>query len=82
MHLRPGLGDYLRGYALQRRHGSRSMLKPRRYAENIAMCALRLRDSALAGGAIIECGVWRGGMAAGLIEVGGPERTYHFFELV
>jgi O-methyltransferase len=31
-------------------------------------------------GAILECGTWRGGMAAGLMTVGGPTREYHFFD--
>ncbi len=31
-------------------------------------------------GCIIECGVWRGGMMAGIAEVLGPERSYHLFD--
>jgi O-methyltransferase len=34
----------------------------------------------MAHGAIVECGTWRGGMAAGLATIGGPERDYHFFD--
>lgn len=30
--------------------------------------------------AIVECGTWRGGMSAALIEIGGPNRDYHFFD--
>src|SRR4051794_27468933 len=31
-------------------------------------------------GCIVECGVWRGGMIAGLAEVLGPEREYFLFD--
>ena len=56
------------------------MISYRDYAENIALLAMALKDESLKDGAIIECGTWRGGMAAGMIEVGGPERSYHFFD--
>jgi O-methyltransferase len=53
---------------------------PRAYAENLALMSIVLRNKALLGGAIVECGTWRGGMAAGMVEVGGPDRVYHFFD--
>ena len=31
-------------------------------------------------GCVVECGVWRGGMIAGLAEYLGPERHYHLFD--
>ena len=31
-------------------------------------------------GCVIECGVWRGGMSAGMAEVLGPEREYFLFD--
>ena len=31
-------------------------------------------------GCVIECGVWRGGMAAGIAEVLGPKREYFLFD--
>jgi O-methyltransferase len=31
-------------------------------------------------GCIVECGVWRGGMAAGICRILGPERTYFLFD--
>jgi O-methyltransferase len=31
-------------------------------------------------GCVIECGVWRGGMAAGMAEVLGPDREYFLFD--
>ncbi|MFQ3675925.1 MAG: TylF/MycF/NovP-related O-methyltransferase [Endomicrobiia bacterium] len=31
-------------------------------------------------GDVIECGVWRGGMIAGIAEIYGNDRTYHLFD--
>src|ERR1051325_2332442 len=31
-------------------------------------------------GCVVECGVWRGGMIAGIAEVLGPERQYNLFD--
>lgn len=31
-------------------------------------------------GCVIECGVWRGGMSAGMAEVLGPHRDYYLFD--
>lgn len=31
-------------------------------------------------GCVVECGVWRGGMSAGMAEVLGPEREYFLFD--
>jgi O-methyltransferase len=31
-------------------------------------------------GCVVECGVWRGGMAAGMAEVLGPDRDYFLFD--
>jgi hypothetical protein len=45
---------------------------------HLAECVLNL--PALADGCIIECGTWRGGMAAGLMSIGGRARYYHFFD--
>jgi O-methyltransferase len=39
-----------------------------------------LKDESLKDGAIIECGTWRGGMSAGMIEIGGFDRDYFFFD--
>jgi len=32
------------------------------------------------GGCVVECGVWRGGMSAGMAEVLGPGREYFLFD--
>src|ERR1700736_2432942 len=31
-------------------------------------------------GCVVECGVWRGGMSAGLADVLGPDREYFLFD--
>ena len=42
---------------------------------------LELAEQAKAiAGVIVECGVWRGGMSAGLAEILGPERDYYLFD--
>ena len=48
------------------------------YMENLALVARALKQPSLADGVIVECGTWRGGMAAGLIEIGGRQRRYLF----
>ena len=56
------------------------MIDSKAYMENLALAAIALRNKSLAQGAVIECGTWKGGMSAGLIETGGPHRSYYFFD--
>ncbi|HEY1731767.1 MAG TPA: TylF/MycF/NovP-related O-methyltransferase [Terriglobales bacterium] len=70
----------IRGLRLFSKYRSRTMIGPGTYAENLALIAMALRNPALNQGSIIECGTWRGGMSAGMIEVAGPGRNYHFFD--
>jgi hypothetical protein len=56
------------------------MLGRNAYIANLAIADMALKDVALKGGAIIECGTWKGGMSAGLIEIGGLNRDYYFFD--
>jgi O-methyltransferase len=68
---------YLR---LHRKYRERTMVPAIAYAENLALTARALDNPALDGAVIVECGTWRGGMSAGMIEVGGPNREYYFFD--
>lgn len=70
----------LRGLRLYSKYRSRTMIGRVAYAENLALVAMTLRNSALNSGAVIECGTWRGGMSAGMMEVGGRARRYDFFD--
>jgi len=67
---------YLRGRLAQRKYAGFSMIPPDMYATNIAL----LRHLRAARGCVIECGVWRGGMIAGMADVLGPQREYHLLD--
>ena len=42
------------------------------FLENLIIAARALQRPELAGSAVVECGTWKGGMAAALMEIGGP----------
>jgi len=73
--LRTGLRR-LRFRRLRRRFRDHTMVGRRRYVANLLL-AHEHRD---VPGAVVECGVWRGGMIAGLATVLGPERSYVLFD--
>jgi len=52
------------------------MIEPDAFVDNLAL-ASRLRNIS---GCIVECGVWRGGMSAGIASVLGPARNYFLFD--
>jgi O-methyltransferase len=72
------LSSLARYSALRRKYQDATMVTPLAYVENLILAKEAL--DRLDNGAIIECGTWRGGMAAGLMEVGGPRRWYYFFD--
>ena len=53
-----------------------TMIPRRAYIANL-MAAARVRSIP---GCVVECGVWRGGMIAGIAEVLGDSRAYHLFD--
>lgn len=73
--IREPVSSQLRG--LYRKYQDATMIQLEVFAENLA-----LAKRAMAGldGAVVECGTWRGGMAAALMEIGGPNRSYLFFD--
>ncbi len=52
------------------------MIREDVFTENLLIA----RRALSGGGAVVECGTWRGGMAAALMEVSGPNRPYLFFD--
>jgi hypothetical protein len=50
------------------------------FLENLIVAARALQRPELAGSAVVECGTWKGGMAAALMEIGGTHRRYCFFD--
>ncbi len=50
------------------------------FLANLYLADRALRTPALEQGAIVECGTWKGGMAAAFAILGGPGRAYYFFD--
>jgi len=57
-----------------------TMINSRWFRENLILANSALSDPSLKDGVVIECGTWKGGMAAALVELGGPTRKYYFFD--
>ena len=76
----PGHGeavDSLDGYRhIYNRYRNYTMIPEATYIRNLQI-AERARE---VEGCIVECGVWRGGMIAGIAELLGPERAYFLFD--
>ena len=53
-----------------------TMLSERAYVDNLIL-GERIKK---VEGCVIECGVWRGGMIAGLADLLGEKRNYHLFD--
>ena len=70
----------VRGASLHFKYRSRTMISSRAYAENLSLLAIALKNESLKDADIVECGTWRGGMSAGMVEVGGFNRDYYFFD--
>jgi len=56
------------------------MIQKDRFIENLKLADTIRIEAKSQVGAVVECGVWRGGMAAGLMRVFGSERTYMLFD--
>ena len=53
-----------------------TMVKKSAFCENLALA----REVAGIRGCVVECGVWRGGISAGLCATLGPDRRYFLFD--
>lgn len=53
-----------------------TMITKGTYVKNLALIASRKTVP----GCIVECGVWKGGMSAGIAELFGPDRKYFLFD--
>jgi O-methyltransferase len=62
--------------ALYRKFRAFTMIHEAAYVNNLELCA---RFAAIPG-SVVECGVWRGGMIAGMAEVLGADRGYFLFD--
>jgi O-methyltransferase len=65
---------------LFRKYQSSTMVRRDDFIANVEIAARQLRNPNVRDGAIIECGCWKGGMSAALIEIGGFRRHYYFFD--
>jgi O-methyltransferase len=62
------------------KYKDRTMIEFLRYLENLSLIGTFVDPDVLKSGVIVECGTWRGGMAAGMIEFCGKDRSYCFFD--
>lgn len=73
------LGEWLlraKAYAIARKYRDYTMVRRRKFIDNLLLVS-RVRDLP---GCVVECGVWRGGMSAGIAEMLGPVRHYYLFD--
>lgn len=57
-----------------------TIIPQERFVLNICYAMDLLTDTSFPNGFIVECGVWRGGMSAGFLDVFGTSRDYKFFD--
>ena len=62
--------------SIHRKYHANTLVHEAMYVENLELCA----KFGATPGCIVECGVWRGGMSAGIAEVLGPSREYILFD--
>ena len=61
---------------VHRRFSRYTMIYKTTYVRNLAL----VHQFSQVPGTVVECGVWRGGMIAGLATLLGPAREYHLFD--
>jgi O-methyltransferase len=70
------LAGTLQSWRLYRKHRKNTMTHASAYISNLLLA----RSVFDVPGCVVECGVWRGGMMAGIAEVLGPDRDYYLFD--
>lgn len=63
-------------HQVYRKYADHTMIPAATYFRNLEL-ARRIRD---VEGCVVECGVWRGGMIAGIAEMLGSKREYYLFD--
>lgn len=62
--------------SIYRKYSAYTQIHEAMYVDNLELCA----KFAAMRGCVVECGVWRGGMSAGMAEVLGANRHYFLFD--
>src|SRR5687768_2984810 len=70
------ISAHIRALLAARKYRAFTMIPTRTFVDNLLLVA-RVREIK---GCVVECGVWRGGMSAGIAEVLGPGRHYYLFD--
>jgi O-methyltransferase len=74
-------GNYIKSlakaYPVWRKYNDATMIRRLEYMENLSLAERTIENLK---GTVVECGTWRGGMAAGLVEMCGLDRDYWFFD--
>ena len=68
------------GVRLYNRYRDATMIQECTFLENLELARRIAANDAFARCSVVECGTWRGGMSAGLVEMLGRDRPYHFFD--
>lgn len=72
--------NIVRYFNIYRRFRSATLIGRDSYIANLYLVDRNLADPRLDSGCVVECGTWRGGMAAGIATIGGRRRDYFFFD--
>jgi O-methyltransferase len=67
---------YWKYYRVFRKFNTFTMIPVTSYVRNLAV----VEKYSSVRGVVIECGVWKGGMIAGIANILGPEREYYLFD--
>ena len=62
--------------AIYRKYRAYTLIHEAKYVDNLDLCA----SFGTVRGCVVECGVWRGGMSAGMADVLGGDRQYFLFD--